>query len=85
MKHAELRGCKKWGKFLRLLMNFFMLGEIMTPKHKKVLRYGKMVTLKRLNEYDDYKYYRPRRKAAAIISGLAGVAGLFGIFSKKKR
>lgn len=51
---------------------FFFAWEIMP--HKKVLRYGKMVTLKRLNEYEDYKYYNPKRQAATIIQGLAGVA-----------
>lgn len=72
------------GKISKTFNEFFFAWGDNDP-HKKVLRYGKMVTLKRLNEYDDYKYYKPRRQAATIISGLAGVAGLFRIFSKKKR
>ncbi|MFS7424520.1 hypothetical protein AB6878_17530 [Carnobacterium maltaromaticum] len=72
------------GKVSKTFNEFFYAWGDNDP-YKEVLRYGKMVTLKRLNEYDDYKYYRPRRKAAVVISGLVGVAGLIGIFSKKKR
>lgn len=55
------------------------------PK-KEVLRYGKYVSLKRLNEYDDYVYYRPRRKLAGGVVFLGGLSlmGVSGHFLKAK-
>ncbi|MGJ3194712.1 hypothetical protein [Peribacillus frigoritolerans] len=50
---------------------------------KKVLRYGKMVTLERLNEYDNYRYGNPDDKkilALSLVSlSVIGASG-YGVF-----
>lgn len=47
------------------------------PK-KKVLRYGKNILLGKWLEFDDYVYYRPRRKTAGgiIIFGCLSLIGV---------
>ena len=62
-------------------MNWYY-GPDYDPK-KKVLRYGKMVPLERLNEYDNYRYGNPDdKKILALILGslsLVGASG-YGVF-----
>ncbi|RHW41968.1 hypothetical protein D1B31_04800 [Neobacillus notoginsengisoli] len=54
---------------------FYAWGD--NDPNKKVLRYGKFVSLKQLHGYDDHVYYRPRRQMAGTVIILGGV-GLFG-------
>lgn len=62
-------------------MNWYF-GLDYDPK-KEVLRYGKMVTLERLNEYDNCKYGNPDDKKVLAL-GLVGLgvisASGYGVF-----
>lgn len=51
---------------------------------KKVLRYGKYVSLKQLHEYDDYVYYRPRRQMVGRVIICGGLAGGYYLGSSLK-
>jgi hypothetical protein len=62
-------------KLSKIINEFFYAWGDNDPK-KEVLRYGKKVTLERLHGYDDYVYYRPRRKMAGIILGGLSIIGL---------
>lgn len=55
---------------------FYAWGD--NDPQKKVWRYGKYITLEKLYEYDDYKYYRPRRNTAGGIIILGGLS-LIGV------
>jgi hypothetical protein len=72
-------------KLSKLFNEFFYAWGDNDPK-KKVLRYGKFLTLEQLHGYDDYKYYRPRRQMAGGIIILGGLCligvGVKGIKSK---
>lgn len=63
-------------KLSKILKEYFYAWGDDDPE-KKVLRYGKFITLRRLHEYDDYKYYRPRRNAAKSIFIATGGYALF--------
>jgi len=66
---------------LNTKMNWYD-GPDYDPK-KEVLRYGKMVTLERLNEYDNYRYGNPDdKKVLALILGSLSVIGVsgYGVF-----
>ncbi|WP_198516256.1 hypothetical protein [Lysinibacillus xylanilyticus] len=62
-------------------MNWYY-GPDYDPK-KRVLRYDKMVTLEKLNEYDNYRQGNPDdKKILALILGSLGVIGTsgYGVF-----
>jgi len=66
---------------IRAKLNWYD-GHDYDPK-KEVLRYGKMVTLERLNEYDNYRYGNPDdKKVLALILGSLSVIGAsgYGVF-----
>lgn len=50
----------------KMTNDFFYAWGDNDPK-KEVLRNGKMITLERLHEYDDHRYYKPRRETAGAI------------------
>ncbi|MFJ7858941.1 hypothetical protein ACIQZM_13700 [Peribacillus sp. NPDC097206] len=58
---------------------FYAWGD--NDPEKEIWRHGKYISLKKLHEYDDYVYYRPRRQMAGnviILGGLSliGASGL---------
>lgn len=53
-------------KFSKAFNEFFYAWGDNDP-NKKVLRYGKYVSLKQLHGYDDHVYYRPRRQMAGTV------------------
>lgn len=73
----------------KLYEYFYPWGD--NDPNKEVLRYGKMVSLKKLHGYDDYTIYRPRRNAAGGLIILGGVTliggvgkGVHSIYKKRK-
>jgi hypothetical protein len=63
-------------KFLSAFNEYFYAWGDNDPK-KEVFRYGKHITLEKLHEYDDYRYYRPRREMVGTVIILGGL-GLIG-------
>jgi hypothetical protein len=64
-------------KFLSTLNEYFYPWGDNDPK-KEVFRNGKNITLEKLHEYDDYRYYRSRRSTAGTVIILTGI-GLLGV------
>lgn len=60
-------------KFSKAFNEYFYAWGDSDPE-KEVWRYGKKLPLKKWLEYDDYKYYRPRRATAGMVIILGGLS-----------
>lgn len=65
-------------KIQKKLNEFFYAWGDNDPE-QEVLRNGKLISLKKLYEYDDYKYFRPRRATAGAVIIAGGIMGSLGL------